>query len=474
MVLVTGPTGSGKTTTLYSALSELNKIDVNISTAEDPVEFNLAGINQVQMHEDIGLNFAAALRSFLRQDPDIIMVGEIRDFETAEIAVKAALTGHLVLSTLHTNDAPSTINRLLNMGVEPFLVTASVNLILAQRLLQPLAHPPLSPTDTRNLCYSLLTEAQKKKFEEDFELDFSFGIRGVARFRGNLYLQKGAVGGAFRTIPHETPALSKLGLPHGVDKLCDLPRGLVLVTGPTGSGKSTTLAAMIDKINRERHDHIVSVEDPIEFVHEHKSCLVNQRELFADTLSFPAALRHVLRQDPDIVLIGEMRDLETIEAALVVAETGHLVFSTLHTNSAVQTINRVIDVFPPHQQAQVRAQISLVLEGVISQQLIPRRDGRGRCLAAEIMIPNAAIRNLIREEKVHQLYSQMQVGQNKFGMQTMTQSLVSLVQQNLITPEEAMAHATELDEMRQVLGVGRSLPSSGARPSERSAPTGGR
>jgi len=322
--------------------------------------------------------------------------------------------------------------------------------------LQPLAHPPLSSGDTRTLCYSLLTEAQKKKFEEDLELDFSFGIKGVARFRGNLFMQKGSVGGAFRTIPHEMPQLHQLGLPAATAALCDLPRGLILVTGPTGSGKSTSLAAMIDKINRERHDHIVSVEDPIEFVHEHKKCLVNQREVFADTTCFPQALKHVLRQDPDIVLIGEMRDLETIESALVVAETGHLVLSTLHTNSAVQTINRVIDVFPPHQQSQVRAQLSLVLEGVISQQLIARRDGRGRCLAAELMIPNPAIRNLIREEKVHQMYSQMQVGQNKFGMQTMSQALVALVQQNLIAPEEALARATEPEEVRQMLGAPRT------------------
>jgi twitching motility protein PilT len=255
-------------------------------------------------------------------------------------------------------------------------------------------------------------------------------------------------------IPHETPQLQTLGLPPNVVELCNLPRGLVLVTGPTGSGKSTTLAAMIDKINRERHEHIVTVEDPIEFVHDHKGCLVNQREVFADTQSFAQSLKHVLRQDPDIVLIGEMRDLETIEASLVVAETGHLVFSTLHTNSAVQTINRIIDVFPPHQQAQVRAQLSLVLQGVISQQLIPRKDGRGRVLAAEIMIPNAAIRNLIREEKVHQIYSQMQVGQTRYGMQTMTQALINLVQRNFISPEEAVGHATEIDEVRMMLGQG--------------------
>ena len=335
------------------------------------------------------------------------------------------------------------------------LTTASPPMIRLHGELVALAHPPLSPTDTKNLSYSLLTEAQKKKFEDANELDFSFGIKSVSRFRGNLYLQKGAVGGAFRMIPHQTPQLGQLGLPPSVAELCDLPRGLVLVTGPTGSGKSTTLAAMVDKVNRERHEHIVTVEDPIEFVHEHKGCIVNQREVFADTTSFAQALKHVLRQDPDIVLIGEMRDLETIESALVVAETGHLAFSTLHTNSAVQTINRIIDVFPPHQQAQVRAQLSLVLQGVVSQQLVPRRDGRGRVLACEVMIPNPAIRNLMREEKIHQIYSQMQVGQSKFGMLTMSQSLVNLVQRNLITPEEALGHAIEVEEVRQMLGVSR-------------------
>lgn len=354
------------------------------------------------------------------------------------------------------------LREVLERGASDLHITAaSPPMIRLHGELAALSYPPLTPADTRNLCYSLLTEAQKKKFEEESELDFSFGIRDLARFRGNLYLQKGAVAGAFRVIPERTPKLEELGLPPCVARLTELPRGLVLVTGPTGSGKSTTLAAMIDRINRERHEHIVTIEDPIEFVHEHRGCLVNQREVFADTHSFAQALKHVLRQDPDIVLIGEMRDLETIEAALVVAETGHLTFSTLHTNSAVQTVNRIIDVFPPHQQAQVRAQLSLVLQGVISQQLIARADGKGRVLAAEVMIPNAAIRNLIREAKVHQLYSQMQVGQAQHGMQTMSQALLALYSRGLITREQALAHATEVDELRAMLG--RQPLAAGAR-----------
>ncbi|MEA2626865.1 MAG: twitching motility protein PilT [Candidatus Binatota bacterium] len=333
------------------------------------------------------------------------------------------------------------------------LAVSSPPLIRVNGELAPLPHPPLTPNDTKNLCYSLLTEAQKHKFEEDSELDFSFGVRGLSRFRGNLFLQKGAVGGAFRTVPYRIQTLADLGLPAVAGELTKLPRGLVLVTGPTGSGKSTTLASMIDKINTERREHVMTVEDPIEFVHEHKRCLVNQREVFADTHGFGHALKHVLRQDPDIVLIGEMRDLETMEASLVVAETGHLVFSTLHTNSAVQTINRIIDVFPPYQQPQVRAQLSLVLQAVISQQLIPRMDGKGRVLSVEVMIPNAAIRNLIREQKIHQIYSQMQVGQIKFGMQTMSQSLLDLHQRRLISYDEALGHATEPDELITMLGA---------------------
>src|SRR5213080_2091502 len=352
---------------------------------------------------------------------------------------------------------PVTLHQLLKTMVERggsdlHVTTNSAPQIRIDGKLTPLDMPALTAPETKQLAYSVLTDAQKHRFEENLELDLSFGIKGLARFRANIFNQRGATAAVYRQIPYEILGFKELGLPVVVEEICNRPRGLVLVTGPTGSGKSTTLAAMIDKINRERHEHIITVEDPIEFVHVHKSCLVNQREVFSDTHSFAQSLKHVLRQDPDIVLIGEMRDLETIEASLVVAETGHLAFSTLHTNSAVQTINRIIDVFPPHQQSQVRAQLSLVLQAVVSQQLIARRDGRGRLLAAEVMIPNAAIRNLIREEKVHQIYSQMQVGQSKFGMQTMSQALIGLVQRNLITPEEAIGHATEGEEVRMMLG----------------------
>ncbi len=319
----------------------------------------------------------------------------------------------------------------------------------------PLPYEPLGANDTKQLCYSVLNEQQKKKFEEENELDFSFGIQGLSRFRGNLFVQRGAVGAVFRAIPDTAPPLASLGLPPAAEDLIKLPRGLILVTGPTGSGKSTTMAAMIDQINETRPEHIVTIEDPIEFIHQHKRCVVNQREVFADTQSFRQALKHILRQDPDVVLIGELRDLETIEAALTIAETGHLVFATLHTNSAVQTVNRVIDVFPAHQQAQVRAQLSLVVEAVLSQTLLPKMDGSGRTMACELMIPNPAIRNLIREEKVHQLYSQMQVGQQKFGMVTLSQSLLDLVSRNVISPETALEAATEPEELKQMLGLGR-------------------
>jgi twitching motility protein PilT len=320
--------------------------------------------------------------------------------------------------------------------------------------LVPLRVNAMSPTETKQICYSVLTDTQKMRFEEDLELDFSFGVRNLARFRANLFQQRGAVGGVFRTIPFKIASLADLGLPPVLEDLCNKPRGLVLVTGPTGSGKSTTLAAMIDKINTERHEHIITVEDPIEYLHSHKSCLVNQREVGADTTSFKKALKYILRQDPDVVLIGEMRDLETIEMALVTAETGHLCFATLHTNSAVQTINRIIDVFPPNQQSQIRAQLSFVLEGVVSQTLLPKATGTGRVPGLEVMIPNAAIRNLIREDKVHQLYSQMQIGQGKSGMQTLNQSLANLYLKRAITLEEAVSHSSEPEELQQIIANG--------------------
>ncbi len=309
----------------------------------------------------------------------------------------------------------------------------------------------LTPTDTKRLCYSVLTDAQRHTFEEEIELDFSFGIKGLSRFRGNIFMQRGAVAGVFRAIPFNILNFHELGIPPAVNELIKRPKGLVLVTGPTGSGKSTTLAAMIDKINNDRNAHIVTIEDPIEYIHRHKNSIVNQREIYSDTKGFGYALKHILRQDPDIILIGEMRDLETIQAALLTAETGHLTFATLHTNSCVETINRIIDVFPPHQQQQVRTQLSFVLEGVMSQQLIPRMRGKGRVMAMELMIPTAAIRNLIREDKVQQIYSQMQVGQSKFGMQTMNQALLALVERHLISVEDAIDRSHNLEEFYQML-----------------------
>jgi twitching motility protein PilT len=320
--------------------------------------------------------------------------------------------------------------------------------------LHPLKVPPLAPPETKQLCYSILTDAQKHKFEENNELDLSFGVRGLSRFRANIFMQRGAVAGAFRSIPYKIKTFEELGLPSVISDLAKKPRGLILVTGPTGSGKSTTLATIIDKINTERAEHIVTIEDPIEYLHPHKNCLVNQREVGADTSGFKTALKYILRQDPDVVLIGEMRDLETIEAALTVAETGHLAFATLHTNSCVQTINRVVDVFPPYQQAQIRAQLSFVLEGVLSQTLIARANGPGRALALEIMVPNAAIRNLIREDKIHQIYSQMQIGQEKFGMQTMNQSLASLYTRRLISMDDALGRSSDTDELRNLINQG--------------------
>ncbi|QRK03984.1 PilT/PilU family type 4a pilus ATPase [Archangium violaceum] len=336
--------------------------------------------------------------------------------------------------------------------------------------LVPLKTAQLTPVETKQLCYSILTDAQKHKFEEENELDLSFGVKGLSRFRANIYMQRGAVAGAFRTIPFKILTFQELGLPPVVAELVKKPRGLILVTGPTGSGKSTTLASMIDKINTDRHEHIMTIEDPIEYLHPHKNCLVNQREVGADTRNFKTALKYILRQDPDVVLVGELRDLETIEAALVIAETGHTCYATLHTNSAVQTINRVLDVFPPYQQPQVRAQLSFVLEGVMSQALIAKQGSPGRVLALEVMVPNPAIRNLIREDKIHQVYSSMQVGQAKFGMQTFNQALAALLMRRLISQEEAFGRSSDPDELRNLLaGAG-----PGGMPGQRPAGPGAR
>jgi twitching motility protein PilT len=340
--------------------------------------------------------------------------------------------------------------------------------------LQRLSLPELNAAETKQLVYSVLTDAQKKRFEETLELDFSFGIRGVARFRCNVFNQRGAVGAVYRLIPERIRGFQELGLPTVVSRLAEKPRGLVLVTGPTGSGKSTTLAAMLDKINAERQEHILTIEDPIEYIHQHKNCLVNQREVHSDTTGFGPALRAALREDPDIVLIGEMRDLETVEAALRIAETGHLTFATLHTNSASQTINRIIDIFPAHQQGQIRTQLSLVLEGIVCQSLLPRASG-GRVVALEILVPTSAIRNLIREDKIHQIYSSMQSGQEKLGMQTLNQSLATLYMSRQITMDTAMNASSHRDELADMInrGVG-VVPGAGLGRGAGTAPAGRR
>lgn len=339
-----------------------------------------------------------------------------------------------------------------NDATDLHLTTGTPPQIRVYGRLVPLDLSPLTGADTKRLAYSVLTDAQKHRFEEEHELDFSFGIKGLSRFRGNLFFQRGVVAAAIRTIPYKIRGFQDLGLPSIVEELIRKHKGLLLVTGPTGCGKSTTQAAMIDQINEERNAHIITIEDPIEYLHPHKGCILNQREVNSDTFSFTAALKHVLRQDPDVVLLGEMRDLETIEAALTIAETGHLTLATLHTNSCVESVNRIIDVFPPHQQSQVRTLLSFVLEGLLSQQLLPKANGAGLALALEVMIPNAAIRNLIREDKVHQIYGQMQVGQLKFGMQTMNQSLLSLYERGVITLNDAMGRSPNLEEFRQMLG----------------------
>src|SRR5687767_10144507 len=358
-------------------------------------------------------------------------------------------------------------------GTDLHVTTNSPPQIRVDGKLRPLDLPGLTAVETKSLAYSVLTDAQKHRFEENLELDFSFGIKGMARFRANVFMQRGAVAAVYRTIPYEIRNFKELGLPPVIATICDKPRGLVLVTGPTGSGESTTLASMLDKINNERHEHMITIEDPIEYLHAHKKCVVNQRELHSDTHSFTNALRAALREDPDVVLIGEMRDLETVESALRIAETGHLTFGTLHTNSASSTINRIIDVFPSHQQSQIRTQLSLVIEGIVCQALLPRTDGKGRVVSLEILVPTPGIRNLIREDKVHQIYSAMQTGQEKLGMQTMNQSLATLVFRRLITLDTAMTSSSNRDELQEMINRGAGVvagagmggrPSPGQRP----------
>jgi twitching motility protein PilT len=356
---------------------------------------------------------------------------------------------------------PASLNALLKTvvergGTDLHVTTNSAPQVRIDGVLKPLESEPLSASETKQMIYSILTDNQKHKLEETLEIDFSFGIKGLARFRCNVFHQRGALAAAFRLIPHEIRGFRELGLPQVVEKLCEKPRGLVLVTGPTGSGKTTTLAAMLDKINHDRREHIVTIEDPIEYLHGHRGCIVNQREMGVDTLSFGNALRSALRQDPDVVLIGEMRDHETVESALRIAETGHLTLATLHTNSATQTINRIIDIFPPHQQGQIRVQLSFVLEGILCQSLLPRMAGRGRSLAMEILIPSAAIRNLIREDKVHQIYGMMQAGQAKHGMQTFNQSLAQLFFKRLISLQVAMGRSSHPDELQDMINKGPS------------------
>ncbi len=317
--------------------------------------------------------------------------------------------------------------------------------------MKPISKVPLGHEDTKDLCYSIMTPEQHASFERDFELDYSFQIEDVSRFRANVYFQRGGVAAAYRVIPYAIPSIEVLGLPPIVQKVSHKHQGLVLVTGATGSGKSTTLAAMIDFVNRERHAHIITIEDPLEYVHTHQKSIISQRDVRVDTRTFSTALKYVLRQDPDVVLIGEMRDLETMEAALTISETGHLTFATLHTNSAVQAISRIIDVFPPHQQAQVRSQLAFVLEAVFSQLLLPRIQG-GVVLAMEVLIMTPGVRSLIRDGKLHQIQSQIQVGR-KYGMQTLNQALADLVNNKIVRASDALERSSEPDELRALIQI---------------------
>ena len=334
------------------------------------------------------------------------------------------------------------------------LTAGSPPMIRHHGKLHALDYPRLTPQTTREVVYSILTNDQRQKLETDWQIDLAYSIPGKARFRVNVYFQRAALSAAFRLIPHEMPSLGSLGLPPVLEDFTKKPRGFVLVTGPTGSGKSTTLAAMIDLINETRHEHILTIEDPIEFLHKHKKCIVNQRELGADAQSFAFGLKAALRQDPDVILVGEMRDLETISTALTAAETGHLVFATLHTQDTAQTVDRIVDVFPPEQQQQVRVQLSVSLQGIVTQQLLPKADGQGRVCGTEVLVPTPAVRNLIREGKTHQIYSALQTG-GSHGMQTMDASLSQLVREQKITRELAEARSATPEELRRLMGTVR-------------------
>jgi twitching motility protein PilT len=338
------------------------------------------------------------------------------------------------------------------------LTAGSPPMVRERGKLHALDYPVLSPQDTREIVYSILTNDQRKKLEVEWQIDLSYAVPGHGRYRVNAYYQRASIGAAFRLIPQDMPRFEDLGLPNVVLDFARKPRGFVLVTGPTGSGKSTSLAAIIDRINEERQEHILTVEDPIEFLHRHKNCIVNQRELGSDAQSFALGLKAALRQDPDVILVGEMRDLETISTALTAAETGHLVFATLHTQSAPQTIDRIIDVFPAHQQDQVRMQLSVALQGIVTQQLLPTADGKGRVCAAEVLVPTPAVRNLIREGKTHQIYSVMQTG-SAHGMQTMDSALATLIRDGKVTRELAESRSSTPEELRRLLGFGNGAGS---------------
>jgi twitching motility protein PilT len=352
-------------------------------------------------------------------------------------------------------DFADVLLEVLNLNASDLHITAGTPPMVREKgRLRALDHPVLTSQMTREIIYSILTNDQRKRLENEWQIDFAYSIPSKARFRVNAYFQRASLGAAFRLIPNEMPALEDLGLPAVLREFTKKPRGFVLVTGPTGSGKSTTLAAMLDVINKERHEHIMTIEDPIEFLHSHKSCVVNQREIGSDAQSFSLGLKAALRQDPDVILVGEMRDLDTIATALTAAETGHLVFATLHTQDTAQTVDRIVDVFPPAQQHQVRVQLSVALQGIVTQQLLPTADGQGRCCATEILVPTPAVRNLIREGKTHQIYSVLQTG-GQYGMQTMDAALADLVRRQKISRELAESRSSAPEELRRLMGTVR-------------------